>query len=201
MNGNRKPIFFTSDTHYGHENVIKYDERPFGDLEHMHRVLVNNYNSVVPNNGICYFLGDVGFLSNLEFRKILSQLNGTKVLVSGNHDKGHNAMYDLGFDCVLNNAGLFIAGEMVTMSHCPLTGVLREVKTSENWHGESKNGKFSIPNYGQYHLHGHIHASKDRRILGKQYDVGVRANNYAPVSIKVIESWIAKNKQVKGNII
>ena len=43
---------------------------------------------------------------------------------------------------------------------------------------------------------GHIHSRKDKKIsqkiLDRQYDVGVPANNYTPVSMSQIESWIAK---------
>ena len=72
-----------------------------------------------------------------------------------------------------------------------------------NWHGEDKqfDKGFSLPDFGQFHLHGHIHSPnvddidgkpKSQKILGKQYDVGVDANKYKPVSISVIESWVAK---------
>jgi calcineurin-like phosphoesterase family protein len=54
--------------------------------------------------------------------------------------------------------------------------------------------KFTTHNFGQYHAHGHIHSpnkSKSTRIEAKQYDVGVDANNYRPVSISKIEAWIS----------
>lgn len=200
----RKSIHFTSDWHIGHANSIKFDERPFKDLDHMHRVLVNNYNAQVPPDGLCYFLGDIGLSSNETVGKILSELNGTKVLVLGNHDKKFNAMYELGFDVVLHGATIYIAGERVTMTHCPLRGVFREDVTGmrgavkgDLWHGEHKQLAFSCTNEGQFHLHGHIHsgpANKKKRIDGRQMDVGAPANKYRPVSISEVESWIAKTK-------
>lgn len=205
----RKSIHFTSDWHIGHANSIKFDDRPFKDLDHMHRVLVNNYNAQVPPDGLCYFLGDIGLSSNETVGKILAELNGTKVLVLGNHDKKFNAMYELGFDVVLHGATIYIAGERVTMTHCPLRGVFREktdhMKNSytgesfkdTNWHGEHKHAPFSCSDEGQFHLHGHIHsgpANDKLRIDGRQMDVGVPANKYRPVSISEVESWIAKTK-------
>lgn len=198
----RKPIFFTSDWHLGHHNSITYDKRPFKDVSHMHRVLVNNFNATVPDDGITYFLGDMGVTDRLALVKILSELNGTKVLVMGNHDKGMNAMYTAGFDVVINMASMVIANNLVTMTHCPLRGLFREVITDtrgsapgEMWHGESRHNRYSIPDWGQFHLHGHIHSNswktKSTKIAGKQFDVGVPANNYRPVSISEIESWIA----------
>jgi calcineurin-like phosphoesterase family protein len=201
-------IHFTSDWHLFHANVIVYDKRPFEDIHHMHRVLVNNYNATVQQDGVCYFLGDMGWFKGEaakdKMRAIITSLNGTKVLVLGNHDKGATAMYECGFDVVVYTASLVVAGEVVTLSHCPLRGVFREstvgmhgVRESDNWHGEYKHNKFSVPNYGQWHLHGHIHSNpsngketKTRR----QWDVGVAGNNYRPVSMKDVESWVATTK-------
>ncbi len=199
----RRPTFFTSDWHLGHKNILKpdFDDRPFRDLFHMERVLVNNFNACVPENGITYFLGDMGLCNSETLRRAISQLNGTKILILGNHDKGLNAMLSLGFDVVMHSAGIVVAKHTVTMSHCPLRGVWRENTAgmrnsdgTENWHGEEKNWRFSLPDYGQFHLHGHIHSpnhGKSKKIEGKQYDVGVVANNYRPVSLSMIESWVA----------
>lgn len=198
---NRKLIFFTSDWHLGHENCLRLDSRPFRDLDHMHRVLVNNFNATVPEGSVTYFLGDVGLSKGDIVKAIITQLHGTKVLVLGNHDKGMSAMYHAGFDVVLNGATLWIAENRVTMSHCPLKGVWREDTAemkganSQNWHGEQKQVRFTTEDVGQFHLHGHIHSpnsGKSQKILGKQFDVGVVANNYRPVSMSQIESWVAK---------
>jgi calcineurin-like phosphoesterase family protein len=203
---NRKKIFFSSDWHIGHANVLKFDERPFKDLDHMHRVLINNYNATVPEDGICYFLGDIG--NNSMLYDILRQLNGTKVLIKGNHDKGINAMYNLGFDVVLESATLQIAGYTVSLSHFPLAGVHREDTTGmrnstgkEFWHGHDKHSDISVKDFGQLHLAGHIHSpnnGKSLHILGRQFDVGVRANNYIPVSLSTIESWVVKTVKVSN---
>lgn len=202
-----KKLFFTSDWHVGHQNVLKFDSRPFQDLSDMHRVLINNYNSSVGPNDICYFLGDMGLTNASTLKDVVTKLQGTKVLILGNHDKGTNSMYDAGFDVVLNAATLYIANERVTLSHCPLPGIRREdtlgmkgSKEGENWHGESRQLAYVVPNEGQFHLHGHIHSpngGKSVKILDKQYDVGVPANNYRPVSISQIESWIAIYKRDK----
>ena len=202
----RKGIYLTSDLHIGHANVLVFDKRPFKDLDHMHEVLINNYNSTV-RDGICYFLGDVGLGKTEVVKEVISQMSGTKCLILGNHDKGVEAMYKAGFDVVLHGAVMQICGERVTLSHCPLLGVWREncedmtgSQTGENWHGESrlKQRIFTTTDEGQFHAHGHIHSpngGKSQKILGRQFDVGVVANSYKPVSISVIESWIAKNKQ------
>ena len=198
----RKLIFFTSDWHIGHPNVLDYSKRPFTDIDHMEHILINNFNSTVPQGSLTYFLGDMGLCKGDRIKKVLDQLNGSKCLILGNHDKGSNTMYSLGFDVVLNAATLYIANQRVTMSHCPLRGLYREDTSGMKgsmpgalWHGDHKQHAFSVENEGQFHLSGHIHSpngGKSEKILGKQYDVGVDANNYRPVSISKIESWISK---------
>lgn len=206
---NRK-TYFTSDWHIGHAMVIEYSKRPFSDPAHQSRVLVNNYNSTVGIHDICYFLGDIGF-SGKDTREVIAQLNGTKILILGNHDKkGRQFWHECGFSAVLHSASIRIAHNTVTMSHCPLYRVYREdtrgmrgyegLAELPNWHGEHKQYKkgFSLEDFGQFHLHGHIHSpnsGKSTKILGRQYDVGVDANNFRPVSISEIESWIAKTNK------
>ena len=202
MKDELKSIFFTSDWHLGHEKIIEFSNRPFKDLPHMHRSLIKNFNNTVPHHSVTYFLGDIGFGSVLSINKVITKLNGTKVLILGNHDRRPQAMYKAGFDVVLYSATLRIANQPVTLSHCPLFGLYREntegmkgAAEDENWHGESKtrNEKFTVPNKGQFHLHGHIHSPNNGRsmkALGTQYDVGVDANGYRPVSARRIEDWI-----------
>lgn len=197
-----KPMFFTSDWHIGHKNVLAFSKRPFRDLDHMASVLVNNYNATVPADGVCYFLGDMGLCDKTTIQDVVSKLQGTKVLILGNHDKGMSAMYDRGFDVVLNGATIWLANRKITLAHCPLMGVYREDTTGmkggepgENWHGEMrrKSLPFTATDEGQYHLSGHIHSpnsGKSTKTLHRQYDVGVDANLYRPVSIKQIEGWI-----------
>jgi calcineurin-like phosphoesterase family protein len=204
---NRKRIFFTSDLHIGHANVIKFSNRPFKDVDDMHESFIKRFNAVLTDHTVLYVLGDVGMCGSDVMTKVIRQIKGTKVLVLGNHDKKSNAMYNVGFDVVLYNATLYIANERVTLSHCPLYGVYREdtggmrgSDGTENWHGENRQSRkpFTVKDEGQFHLHGHIHSpngGKSQKILGRQFDVGVDANNYRPVSISEIESFIAKYKQ------
>jgi calcineurin-like phosphoesterase family protein len=211
MDIKRKKIFFTSDWHVGHANVIRFDNRPFKDLDHMHRVLINNYNSCVDDDSVCYFLGDMGLCKSEIVEKVVKQLNGTKVLILGNHDRNAHSMYSQGFDVVLNAGIFYIADKRFSLSHCPLPGIYREdvsnmanAEKTDNWHGERKNQMFTSYDYTvDFHLHGHIHSgpeTKDMkpRTTDRQFDVGVRANGYRPVSISQIESWAAIETQKKA---
>lgn len=195
-----KPTFFTSDWHLGHENSLKFDRRPFSSLKEMNNTLVKRFNSTVPYNGVTYFLGDMGNKTE-DIRNVVALLNGIKVLILGNHDKGMTTMYNCGFDVVVFSASIYIGDHRITMSHCPLFGVYREDTSKmrgigENWHGElnKKHQRHCVMDEGQFHLHGHIHSRVDKsesvKILDRQFDVGVTANNYTPVSISQIESWV-----------
>lgn len=196
-------IYFTADWHIGHKSVLEMDNRPWNNLNDMHKGLVKNFNYLVPDHGITYFLGDMGLCSGGLLKSIISQLNGTKILIRGNHDGNMYSMYNAGFDVVIDKAQINIGKNIVTMTHCPLKGVFREdvsgmlgATAGENWHKESwHKDKFSIEDFGQFHLHGHIHSpngGKSKKILRRQMDVGVVAWKYKPVPISEIESFIQK---------
>ena len=80
-----------------------------------------------------------------------------------------------------------------------ITG-MKGAKDGNNWHGEHKNQMFTSQDMTvDYHLHGHIHSggnSKKEHYTDRQFDVGVRANKYRPVSISQIESWINSSKNL-----
>lgn len=79
--------FFIADTHFGGENIIRYENRPFANAAEMDEKLIENWNGVVVEEDTVYVLGD--FSDYADMRKdaeILGKLNGTKILVMGNHD-------------------------------------------------------------------------------------------------------------------
>ena len=207
----RRKIYFTADWHVGHKKVMVFDERPFRDLDHMHEELVKNFNRYVPKHGVTYFLGDMGLCSNELLKSIITQLNGTKVLVRGNHDGGVYSMYNAGFDVVIEKAQLKVGKNILTLSHCPLHGVFREntegMRNSdgtENWHGENRHEHtHSFPDFGQFHVHGHCHTrglKENGKLVvdDRQFDVGLMGNGYKPVSMSQIESWMEKHNKDKN---
>ena len=92
-------IFVTADTHFNHENIIKYCNRPFKDVNEMNEVIINNWNSVVSKDDIIYHIGDYGFGTKDELKEIFDKLNGKKYLIMGNHDLrvGKRYFLELGF--------------------------------------------------------------------------------------------------------
>lgn len=206
-----KNTWFTSDWHVGHNNVLTFcsDSRGhFKDIEEMHAALIKNYNNTVKPDKTCYFLGDFAFKGVEYGTEVLKQMNGKKILVRGNHDKGHQSLKNMGFDAVIDSFEIKIAGIHVTASHFPLSDIKREkcevfrrYEEGENWHGEFRYTKdyIVLPDKGQdLHLHGHIHSPNkgiSELICGIQYDVGVDANNLTPISLNHILKKMKNNKK------
>jgi calcineurin-like phosphoesterase family protein len=172
----------------------------------MHESLIKRWNATVPSYGIVYVLGDVGFAKGDLIKSVLSRMNGTKILILGNHDGSVGKMYDSGFTLVLNGTTLYLGNHRLELTHCPPRGVWRENTAgmrgsdgTENWHGERRHHKFSKqydPN--SFWLHGHTHKKPTERTLNRMFDVGIDANHYTPVSMGTIESWIALMSKSNG---
>lgn len=93
--------YVTSDLHLGHENIIKYCNRPFVNVESMNKALIENWNSVVQPEDTVFLLGDVCLGKKDDIINYISQLNGHKILVMGNHDHGTKTTYkEAGFEQV-----------------------------------------------------------------------------------------------------
>lgn len=81
-------IFVIGDTHFGHNNVIKYSGRPFVDAAEMDKELIRNWNATVSKQDIVYVIGDFTLSGNKAYiTEIVAQLNGKIILVMGNHDR------------------------------------------------------------------------------------------------------------------
>lgn len=114
-----KRIFFFSDPHFGHKNILKYCPRPYADLVEMERELVKNYNETVGPNDVCYWLGDCFFCGTLKATEIMKKLNGYKILIRGNHDWSAEKMKKVGFDEVHDKGEIWIDGTHINLCHFP----------------------------------------------------------------------------------
>lgn len=175
-------IWFTSDTHFGHNNIIGYTNRPFVTAQQMEEVLINNINSLVAEKDELYHLGDFCFHSNgkkweSEVNRILARIKCKKVhLVCGNHDPSAEYAKNrkTSFATINEYFELSLKGLFYTL---PENRRMRKVNLFhypiESW---------SSKNYGSIHLHGHTHGTLSN-FIENRYDVGVDCNNYMPVSI------------------
>jgi calcineurin-like phosphoesterase family protein len=160
-------IYFTSDTHFGHKNVIEYCNRPWQDVYVMDHALIDRWNRVVRRGDTVYHLGDVSFHpDDGTIEKIFSQLNGRRILVPGNHDREGKAKQRAVYGCFDEVTDLLIEfkyrGLLFTLCHFPL----------EQW---NRN------HHGSFHLHGHTHGNS--RQVPCRMDVGVDAVGYQPICI------------------
>ena len=91
--------FLTSDTHFNHTNIIRYCNRPFHNLHDMNESIIRKWNEVVSKDDLVYHLGDVGLGNNEELKVIVDRLNGTKILLKGNHDlrRSNHHWQEIGF--------------------------------------------------------------------------------------------------------
>nr|WP_314887518.1 metallophosphoesterase [uncultured Campylobacter sp.] len=83
-------IYFTSDLHFGHSNIVKFHPcfRPFSSVEAMDKVLIRLWNERVNPCDTVYNIGDLSFHKDMGTNiSIFSKLNGKHVLVLGNHDE------------------------------------------------------------------------------------------------------------------
>ena len=81
-------IFFTGDLHFGHENVIAFDNRPFESVEEMDAELIRRWNDKVGKDDFTYVLGDMIWKTrNDNAPSIIKSLNGQIILIKGNHDR------------------------------------------------------------------------------------------------------------------
>jgi calcineurin-like phosphoesterase family protein len=178
-------IWFTSDTHFYHKNIIKYCYRPFNSVEEMNQSLINNWNNVVKENDVVFHLGDFAFD---KWKHIINQLNGKIYLIVGNHDEikypGHK-IFDL-FEGVFNQLYIQIDNQWIYLNHYPFLCYGGSYKNNPVWQ-----------------LYGHTHSGpncngKDacrlKITFPYQYDVGVDNNNYTPVSYNQIKEIINNKK-------
>lgn len=182
-------LFFTSDTHFGHANIIKYTGRPFASSEEMDEALIANWNEAVPKDGTVYHLGDFALCSRTRAAALLARLNGEIHLILGNHDRRAPA----GFASVTGSCKLLILINQWNKHSIVLTHRPDNARAAQ-WPGA-------------WHLHGHLHSSPlPGRVPHRGFtetqkgrlrlDVGVDAHGFAPISYaRVLELMTQKDGQ------
>ena len=186
-------IYFTSDTHFGHQNIIKYCDRPFVDKYEMDRVIVQNWNKTVKPDDTVYHLGDVIFYGSDKADALIQGLNGHKIVMRGNHDKGLHRLKGYGFEEAYNNLQLTLSnGLEVNLSHYPY----KEHYVDDPYFKPKLLAR-SLADDGKWLLCGHVHEKWKK--INKMVNVGVDVWDFKPVSeneiVSYIEAEIEKEKQ------
>lgn len=164
-------VYFVSDTHYDHSNIIKYTDRPFESCSEMNKEMIRRWNEIVSKDDVVYHLGDLTFGDTNRVKNLIDTLNGTIHFITGNHDRPTSK--------VRNEFASFQSYKEINIdqedSNYPLTICLFHYPM-EIWNKR---------HYGAIHLHGHEHTGV--RLTGKnRVDVGVDSWNYRPVSLERI---------------
>lgn len=178
-------IFYTSDTHYGHRNVIAYSNRPFANIEEMDEVLVTNWNTVVKPQDTVFHLGDVSFSSRPRTKEIVQSLNGHKILIMGNHDlpRSVDFWHEAGFEEVhkLGYGKTYEAGPNLQLCHYPHRERMDEYD-NRNHLKEHAPGGSVLSLSSTTLLHGHVHDKW--KFKPGMINVGVDVWNYVPVTLE-----------------
>ena len=189
-------VYFTSDLHLGHANIIKLCSRPFGSVEEMDEYIISAWNKKVKKGDKVYIIGDFIWQKEQNPQRFLSRLNGEKILVVGNHDTTWlNKVQDKGlFNLKVTEKIVEICHEqkIITLSHYPML----------EWKNSRKLGSKKLG----YLLHGHIHNNirEEYNFLFKKenaLNVGVDINNFEPVTLQelLVNNSLFKLKVLKNN--
>ena len=127
-------VFLTSDTHFGHTNVIRYCNRPFKTIEEMNEALIARWNSRVSVCSTVYHLGDFAMGPRQDLQPFRKALNGKIILIKGNHDRSKLAMLEAGFDEVRNELYVEEKGIKAYLRHHPSERMDAPWKTKADVH-------------------------------------------------------------------
>lgn len=136
-------FYFIADTHFGHENALAFDNRPFKTIEEHDNTLIENWNQAVGMEDDVFILGDISWYNASRSIEIVKSLNGNKHLIVGNHDKKllKNREFQSLFMEITNYKEVPVSdGKGIVLSHYPIPC-------------------FNHHYYGWYHLYGHVHIS------------------------------------------
>ena len=176
-------VFFTSDTHFYHTNIIEFCKRPFMDIEDMNETLIANWNKVVGADDIVFHLGDFCLGDSAKWNRLLDRLNGKICLILGNHDlRNFRKSYAERFESVAMQIHIEVDNQKICLNHYPFL---------------CYDGSYD----GVWQLFGHVHTNRNhtdndatrlKLLFPTQYDVGVDNNDFTPVSFAQVKDAIEK---------
>lgn len=170
-------VYFTSDTHFNHKNIIELSQRwrqGWGTVEEMNEGMIERWNKVVKPDDLVYHLGDVVMGQRHKAGEVLSRLNGKIFLVQGNHD---TELPRERFEKRVDFAEVFVNQQRISLCHFSL----------RVWNKKS---------HGAWALFGHSHGGLEP--WGKSVDVGVDSTwitgvaEYRPFHFDEIKAFMDK---------
>lgn len=174
--------YITSDLHFWHKNIMKFcpENRGHfnGDVRLMNKTMIDDWNAIVNPGDTVYILGDVAFGSAKKGTDIVSQLNGYKILIKGNHDVGFvkDAKFAATFDEIHDYHTIRRNGVLIVMFHYPIA-------------------EWDKAHRGSVHFYGHLHGKPSGLEQYRCRDVG-----YDCTGKIVQELDVAINEALTGEI-
>lgn len=157
-----------TDTHWNHENIKKYENRP-GDFNER---ILKNWWRIVGEDDLIYHLGDVIFDRASELKGILKSMPGTKILVRGGHDQRSYEWYrDKGFAAVMESV---VVGVVMAITH---------KKDRQKKRVLLSHRPQIIHGRVDYNIHGHTHRPKEEWPARKHYLLVLEEVGYRPVRL------------------
>jgi calcineurin-like phosphoesterase family protein len=174
-------IYFTSDTHFGHKNIIKYCQRPFKTVEEMDEEIIERINAMVRPQDELWHLGDFAFHSKTNsIEGYLGKIKCKVNIVFGSHDKEAIKKKHLFNSAFHGIKRITIEGQKIVLCHCALL----------TW---------ECRHYGAVHLFGHSHTSPVKRFRCQQGSVDVGVDNCGFFPIPLNEA-IARAQETDGKL-
>jgi len=177
--------YITSDLHWGHRNILSFcpvsRARFRGDVDYMNQAMIKEWNDLITSEDTTYILGDVAFLPSLKAIEVMNRLNGTKILIAGNHDRKllNDPVFRRCFSEIHDYLEITYEGTKVCMFHYPIA----------EFNGQHK---------GAVHLHGHLHGGVSGLEQFRVRDMGMDATGMIAISMEdAIKS--ALKGQIKGH--
>jgi calcineurin-like phosphoesterase family protein len=166
-------IFVTTDTHFGHHQLVSdFQARP----EDFEIRIVYNWHRMIGQDDMVIHLGDLVVGKPVDWTSIVPTLPGRKILVIGNHDKKTISWYlKNGIDFCCSSFMWEIFGLRILFSHEPII-----------------DGIFDL------NIHGHLH-SRQHRILKcdtQHYLLCLEQTSYQPRPLEsLVKEWRKSNRQ------
>lgn len=178
--------WFTSDTHFGHSNIIKYCNRPFKTIAEMDEAMITNWNELVKPDDMVWHLGDFAWLKNPEEgNKLLAKLNGAITLIRGNHDSSR-IVKKMKFQAIHELISWRVPPgriRLLTMCHYPMM----------MWRSS---------HHMEWHLHGHCHGTLPSHPTRLCFDIGVDSFDFKPVHLdEVIRIFKKREKHWRALVM
>jgi len=167
--------WFTSDTHFGHANIIRYCKRPFATVEEMDEALIANINAKVKPDDRLYHLGDFAKQNISYYRNAINCKN--VMIILGNHDR------------IRYESPLFSAVNDMFVVKTQIDGERKDIVLC---HYALK--VWNKSHYGAWHLYGHSHGDLPDDETAQAFDCGVDCHNYMPLNIHDVKAIMDKKK-------